>query len=65
MADHGALTRKMADLCKDACPVCVHARKKGGGLMHRVLRVEAKVCPACRAYEKVYGVPAWENPPED
>lgn len=64
MADFDAKTRKKADMCKDTCPMCTYSRKKGRGLLYRLVKLEAKVCPACKAYEKVYGVPAWERPPE-
>jgi hypothetical protein len=38
-------------------------RSKGRGFLYRLLKLEARVCPRCKAYEKVYGVPAWEKPP--
>jgi hypothetical protein len=51
--------QKMADFCKNSCPVCVRARKKGKGLLYMMVKLERKLCPFCRAYEKVYGKPAY------
>lgn len=43
------------------CPVCKRARKKQKGLCFWfVRRLEGHICPACRAYEKVYGHKAHE-----
>ncbi len=58
---HGKITKKMADVCKNACPVCKTARKKGEGLIHAFVKLEAPVCPFCRSYKKVYGVPSYEK----
>jgi hypothetical protein len=52
--------RKMAEFCK-SCPVCSRARKKQRGLAYFfVKRIEGNLCPACKAYEKVYGRKAHE-----
>jgi hypothetical protein len=52
--------RKMAEFCKN-CPVCSRARKKQRGLAYFfVKRIEGNLCPACQAYEKVYGRKAHE-----
>ncbi|MBN2210853.1 MAG: hypothetical protein JW709_05600 [Sedimentisphaerales bacterium] len=52
--------RKLAAACM-ACPVCSRARRRQRGFCFwLVKRVEGKVCPACRAYEKVYGRKAHE-----
>jgi len=52
--------RKLAQQCM-ACPVCKHARKKQRGLCFWfVKRLEARICPACQAYERVYGRKAHE-----
>ena len=55
---HGKITRSMAGFCKDTCPVCTHAREKGKGALYQFVKLEEQVCPACRSYKKVYGVPA-------
>lgn len=55
-------TLKFAEFCKDKCFMCKRGREKGSGIIFGLLKLEAKVCPMCRAYEKVYGVPAWEKP---
>lgn len=55
-------TLKGAEFCKSGCPMCVKGREKGRGFLFQLLKLEAKVCPKCKAYEKVYGVRAWEKP---
>jgi hypothetical protein len=55
-------TLKDAEFCKSKCPMCVKGRDKGKGFFYQLLKIEAKVCPKCKAYQKVYGVKAWENP---
>jgi hypothetical protein len=48
--------RRMAKVCLQ-CPVCRHARKKQKGVLFEfVRRMEGRICPFCRAYEKVYGL---------
>jgi len=55
--------RKLAQQCM-ACPVCKHARRKQRGLCFWfVKRLEARICPACQAYERVYGRKAHEPLP--
>jgi len=50
-----ATDRKLAALCL-ACPVCRHARKRQAGVAFWLVKqVETRLCPACRAYERVYG----------
>jgi len=61
MAEHGALTKKLGNFCKDSCPVCTKAREKGEGFLHTLVKIEEKICPACRSYKKVYGVPAHQK----
>lgn len=52
--------RELADKCV-ACPVCQHARQKQKGFAYWfVKRIEGNICPACSAYEKVYGKKAYE-----
>lgn len=59
-------TMKRADFCLSKCPTCKKAREKKSGLRYKIVKLEGKLnyCPWCRAYRKVYGIPAWENPPE-
>jgi len=55
--------RKKAEMCLN-CPVCSHARKTQRGLAFWFVKnVEGGVCPACQAYEKVYGRKAHEPIP--
>jgi hypothetical protein len=50
----------LAKVCAN-CLVCRHARRRQLGLAFwLVKRVEARLCPFCRAYERVYGHPAHE-----
>jgi hypothetical protein len=56
---HDEKTIKMAEFCRDKCPLCTRARKKGKGLLYTFVKLERKLCPYCRAYEKVYGKPAY------
>jgi hypothetical protein len=47
--------RRKARVCL-RCPACRHARRAQEGLIFQfVRRVESRLCPFCRAYEKVYG----------
>jgi len=63
MAEITEKDRAMAKLCV-ACPVCRHARKKQNGLAFFVVKkIESGICPACAAYEKVYGRKAHEPIP--
>jgi len=56
--------RELAEKCK-ACPVCNRARTKQKGLAFWFVKyVEGGVCPACQAYEKVYGRKAHMPDPE-
>ncbi len=55
-------TLKDAEFCLNQCPMCKKGREKGKGFLYQLLKLEAKVCPKCKAYQKVYGVPAWEKP---
>ncbi|MBF0119125.1 MAG: hypothetical protein HQK79_09840 [Desulfobacterales bacterium] len=59
--EHGKITEYMAKLCKDNCPVCVKGRENGKGILYNIVKLEENICPACRAYEKVYGVKAHEK----
>ena len=52
--------RALAQKCV-ACPVCVRARDKQKGLAFWIVKnIEGGICPACKAYEKVYGKKAHE-----
>ena len=52
--------RKLAQKCV-ACPVCDRARDKQKGFAFWFVKtVESRVCPACQAYERVYGKKAHE-----
>ena len=54
------LDRSMARVC-ESCPVCRTASRNQQGLANRFVRgVEEKVCPFCRAYERVHGRKAHE-----
>jgi len=45
----------LAGVCRN-CPVCRRARRnQRGAAFWLVNKVEAKLCPFCRAYERVYG----------
>ncbi len=55
--------RRLAELCR-ACTVCSRARKRQRGLAFRFVRlIEGRICPACRAHERVYGRKAHEPIP--
>jgi len=52
--------RKLAKQCME-CPMCGRARDKQRGLAFLFVKwLERGVCPACKAYEKVYGKKAHE-----
>lgn len=50
----GEKLKKRAMVCRDDCPVCKKARKNGKGFIYNLVKLEAKVCPWCKAYEEVY-----------
>ncbi len=55
--------RKKAEMCLN-CPVCKNARKTQRGLSFWFVKnIEGGICPACQAYEKVYGRKAHEPIP--
>ena len=58
---HSNTTKKLANFCKDSCPICTRAREKGEGALYGFVKLEEAICPACRSYKKVYGVPAHEK----
>jgi hypothetical protein len=52
---HSKLDLAMAKVCLN-CLVCRRARQKQKGLAFWFTsKVESKMCPFCRAYERVYG----------
>lgn len=52
--------RELAKQC-GKCPLCKRAREKQRGLVFMFVKfLEGGVCPACKAYEKVYGKKAHE-----
>jgi hypothetical protein len=56
--------RKLAKQCLE-CPICKRARFKQKGLIFWfVKKLESGICPACKAYEKVYKRKAHEPIPE-
>jgi hypothetical protein len=56
------LDRLLAGVCQN-CPVCRTARKnQQGAAFWLVKKVEARLCPFCRAYERVYGRKAHAAP---
>ena len=55
--------RKLAKQCLE-CPLCKRARYKQKGLIFWfVKKLEGSICPACKAYEKVYKRKAHEPIP--
>ncbi len=55
--------RALAKQCM-SCPVCGHARRKQRGIAFWLVKhLEEGLCPACKAYEKVYGRKAHEPVP--
>jgi hypothetical protein len=59
---HSEKTMKRADFCMNKCTACKLARKKEKGFWFWLVKLEAGMCPMCRAYKKVYGVPAYQKP---
>ena len=59
-----ALDQTLAQACA-LCPVCRQARKKQRGAAFAMVRaVEARLCPFCKAYERVHGRKAHEASPQ-
>ena len=55
------LDRALANVCRN-CPVCRRARQQQTGVAFRLVKgVERRLCPFCRAYERVYGRQAHEK----
>ncbi len=58
--------RLLAGVCVN-CPACRQARRKQSGLAYSLVKsVEQKICPFCRAYERVHGRKSYEpaTPPK-
>jgi len=56
-----AKDRKKAEFCLSRCPICTKAREKQRGFRFWLVKtVEEGMCPACKAYAKVYGRKAHE-----
>lgn len=54
------LNQKLARVCLQ-CPICRRARKRQRGFAFWLVKnVDARVCPFCRAYEKVHGRRSYE-----
>jgi hypothetical protein len=60
------LDKTLAKFCLK-CPVCRRARwRQRGTAFWLVKKIEARMCPFCRACERVYGRKAHERrPPKD
>lgn len=55
--------RAMARIC-EYCPACMHARHHQKGIVFQLVKkVEERICPFCRAYERVHGRRAHERRP--
>ena len=63
MTKPSALDRVLANVCLN-CPVCRRARRSQRGVAFEVVRkIGGRVCPFCRAYERVFGRKAHERSP--
>ena len=54
------IQKQMAQICAN-CVLCRHARKKQKGLVYGMVKPGSRICPFCRAYEKVYGKKSYES----
>lgn len=58
-----SLDKMMAQVCA-LCLVCRQARKKQRGIAFEMVQiVEVRLCPFCKAYERVHGRKAHEPTP--
>ncbi len=58
-----ALDRALAKVC-ETCPLCRRARRQQAGLCYSfVRRIDQKICPFCRAYERVHGRKSHQSHP--
>lgn len=60
MTKYDEKTVRRTGFCSNRCPICTRARKKEKGGLYMLVKMERKVCPYCRSYEKVYNRPAYE-----
>lgn len=49
----------MAAVCQN-CVICKHARKTQKGIAYNIAKLDAKICPFCKAYEKLNGKKSYE-----
>jgi hypothetical protein len=62
MSNPNHADRTLAAVCL-RCPACRRARGRQRGFFFQLVkRVESRLCPFCRAYERVYGRKAHELP---
>ncbi|MBT1070587.1 hypothetical protein [Pelotalea chapellei] len=60
-ADASPLDIYLARICEN-CPACRYGRHTQQGLVFSLVKsVESKICPFCRAYERVHGRKAHER----
>lgn len=57
-------TLEDAEYCRFRCPMCRPACWKGMAFLRWISKKVEGSCEKCVAYEKVYGVRAWEKLPE-
>ena len=63
MSKPSQLDEVLANVCVN-CPVCRQARRRQHGAAFRLVqKIEGRVCPFCRAYERVFGRKAHERNP--
>ncbi len=63
--DNIAALKKKARFCLN-CPICSRAREKQRGLAYVLTKyVDSKICPNCKAFEKLTGLRAYEPLTED
>ena len=56
--------RELAAKCLECLP-CKRAREKQRGIAYWFVRtIDVRICPSCKAYERVYGRKAYEPVPE-
>lgn len=63
--NHRKLDVALAKVCVN-CPVCRRGRRtQKGAAFWLTSKVERRLCPFCRAYERVYGHRAHERSPRE
>ncbi len=58
---HSKTSVKLAQFCKDNCPLCTRGREKGEGALYTFVKLEEHICPACRSHKKVFNRYAHEK----